>query len=53
MPATCLLGCASWSLPRDVQERFPGEGQHLHRYASRFPAVEINVVSPTAQPRHV
>jgi uncharacterized protein YecE (DUF72 family) len=42
MPATCLLGCASWSLPRDVQERFPGEGQHLHRYASRFPAVEIN-----------
>ncbi len=42
MPESCFLGCASWSLPRDVQERFPGEGQHLHRYAARFPAAEIN-----------
>lgn len=42
MPPACFLGCASWSLPRDVQERFPGEGQHLQRYAARFPAAEIN-----------
>jgi uncharacterized protein YecE (DUF72 family) len=40
--AAFRLGCASWSLPRDVQERFPGEGQHLHRYAAHFTAVEIN-----------
>ena len=36
------LGCASWSLPRDVQGRFPGDGPHLARYAARLNAVEIN-----------
>lgn len=36
------LGCAGWSLPRDVQERFPGEGPHLARYGARLNAVEIN-----------
>lgn len=36
------LGCAGWSLPRDVQARFPGEGPHLARYAARLNAVEIN-----------
>lgn len=41
-PLTCRLGCAGWSLPRDVQARFPGDGQHLHRYAMRFGAAEIN-----------
>lgn len=42
MPASCFVGCAGWSLPRDIQDRFPGPGQHLHRYASRLPAAEIN-----------
>jgi uncharacterized protein YecE (DUF72 family) len=37
-----LLGCAGWSLPRAVQDAF-GEGDsHLARYATRFPATEIN-----------
>ncbi|MEJ8838595.1 DUF72 domain-containing protein [Ramlibacter sp. AN1133] len=37
-----LVGCAGWSLPRDVQEQFgPGES-HLARYATRFPVAEIN-----------
>ncbi|HYR06801.1 MAG TPA: DUF72 domain-containing protein [Longimicrobium sp.] len=38
----CLVGCAGWTLPRDVQPQFPAEGSHLERYAARFPAVEIN-----------
>ena len=38
----CLVGCAGWTLPRDVQSAFPTEGTHLQRYAARFPAVEIN-----------
>ena len=36
------IGCAGWSLPRSEQARFPEAGSHLERYASRFPAVEIN-----------
>jgi uncharacterized protein YecE (DUF72 family) len=37
-----LVGCAGWSLPRAVQASFgPGDG-HLARYATRFPATEIN-----------
>ena len=37
-----LVGCAGWSLPRAVQDRF-GEGDsHLARYATRFPVTEIN-----------
>jgi uncharacterized protein YecE (DUF72 family) len=37
-----LVGCAGWSLPRDVQAQFgPGES-HLARYATRFPVSEIN-----------
>jgi uncharacterized protein YecE (DUF72 family) len=36
------VGCAGWSLPRSVQKHFPAEGSHLQRYASVFPAVEIN-----------
>jgi uncharacterized protein YecE (DUF72 family) len=38
----CLVGCAGWTLPRDVHPAFPAEGTHLQRYAARFPAVEIN-----------
>ncbi|MBW3571273.1 MAG: DUF72 domain-containing protein [Gemmatimonadetes bacterium] len=37
-----LVGCAGWTLPRNVQPAFPAEGTHLERYAARFPAVEIN-----------
>jgi uncharacterized protein YecE (DUF72 family) len=36
------LGCAGWSLPRDVQDAFGPGDSHLARYASRFPATEIN-----------
>jgi uncharacterized protein YecE (DUF72 family) len=36
------VGCAGWSLPGSERARFPGEGSHLERYASLFPAVEIN-----------
>ncbi len=36
------VGTAGWSLPRAVQEQFPGEGPHLARYARVFPAAEIN-----------
>ena len=40
--AIIRVGTAGWSLPRAVQEEFPGEGPHLARYARVFPAVEIN-----------
>ena len=40
--ARVFVGTAGWSLPRAVQEHFPGEGPHLARYARVFPAVEIN-----------
>lgn len=36
------IGCAGWSLPRDVQDQFGPGGSHLARYATRFPAAEIN-----------
>ncbi|HUQ83112.1 MAG TPA: DUF72 domain-containing protein [Gemmatimonadaceae bacterium] len=36
------IGTAGWSLPGRVQNEVPGSGTHLQRYASRFPAVEIN-----------
>jgi uncharacterized protein YecE (DUF72 family) len=42
VPAQCFIGTAGWSLPRDVQDAFPGEGSHLQRYAARFRASEIN-----------
>jgi uncharacterized protein YecE (DUF72 family) len=38
----CYLGCAGWSLPRDIQPDFPPEGSHLQRYAGRLNAAEIN-----------
>ena len=37
-----LVGCAGWSLPRDVQEAFGPGDSHLARYATRFPVTEIN-----------
>jgi uncharacterized protein YecE (DUF72 family) len=37
-----LIGTAGWSIPRNEQSRFPGEGSHLERYARVFRAAEIN-----------
>ena len=42
MAGRCWIGCAGWSLPRDVQEAFPPGDSHLARYAQRFDATEIN-----------
>ena len=36
------VGCAGWSLPRDLQPRFGAGESHLARYASRLDAAEIN-----------
>ncbi len=36
------VGKAGWSLRKEHQPKFPGEGTHLERYARRLPAVEIN-----------
>jgi len=41
-PGGILIGTAGWSLPREAQARFPGEGSHLERYARVLRAVEIN-----------
>lgn len=37
-----LVGTAGWSIPRSDAECFPADGSALERYASVFPAVEIN-----------
>jgi len=37
-----LVGCAGWSLPREVQDRFGPGDSHLARYATVFPVAEIN-----------
>jgi len=36
------IGTAAWSIPRNVAQHFPGDGQHLERYARRFACAEIN-----------
>jgi uncharacterized protein YecE (DUF72 family) len=41
-PATVLVGCAGWTIPRIARYRFPSEGSSLQRYAAKLPAVEIN-----------
>lgn len=41
-PGARLIGCAGWSLHKDVAPGFPEDGSHLERYAAVFPAVEIN-----------
>lgn len=38
----CFVGCAGWTIPREVQHRFPADGTHLERYSVQFLAVEIN-----------
>src|SRR5882757_510271 len=42
MTKTVWIGCAGWSIPTHLADRFPATGTHLERYASRFNAVEIN-----------
>jgi uncharacterized protein YecE (DUF72 family) len=41
-PRDLRLGTAGWSIPREVAERFPGEGRHLARYARVLRGAEIN-----------
>jgi uncharacterized protein YecE (DUF72 family) len=41
-PGHSYIGCAGWSLPRDIQHAFPPDGSHLQRYAARLNAAEIN-----------
>jgi len=36
------IGCAGWNVPKQHMAMFPAAGSHLHRYAQRFNAVEIN-----------
>ena len=40
--AEIRVGTAAWAIPRDVRERFDGDGSRLERYARRFACVEIN-----------
>jgi uncharacterized protein YecE (DUF72 family) len=40
--ALVFAGTAGWSLPRAVQDRFPGEGTHLERYGRVLRGAEIN-----------
>ena len=36
------IGTAGWGIPRSCADAFPGEGTHLQRYGTIFPATEIN-----------
>ena len=36
------IGTAGWSIPRALADAFPGEGQHLDRYARVLNCAEIN-----------
>lgn len=36
------IGTAGWSIPRAVADAFPGQGQHLERYALQIRCAEIN-----------
>lgn len=36
------IGTAGWSIPRDTAAHFPGDGQHLARYARVLGCAEIN-----------
>ena len=38
----CRIGCAGWTIPREVAAAFPDGGSHLERYAKVFGGVEIN-----------
>jgi uncharacterized protein YecE (DUF72 family) len=41
-PGPVHVGCAGWTLPAGLQDRFPPGPSHLHRYAGTFDATEIN-----------
>ena len=41
-PGTLRIGTAGWTLPRQWQGEFGGDGSHLARYATRFAGAEIN-----------
>jgi uncharacterized protein YecE (DUF72 family) len=41
-PAPVLIGTAGWVIPKPLAPRFPGDGQHLARYAGVFGCAEIN-----------
>ena len=36
------IGTAAWSIPREFANDFPGDGQHLERYARRLRCAEID-----------
>ena len=36
------IGTAGWSIPRPIADEFPGDGQHLQRYARVLGCAEIN-----------
>ena len=36
------IGTAAWSIPRELANDFPGDGQHLERYARRFACAEVD-----------
>lgn len=36
------IGTAGWSIPREAAAHFPGDGQHLERYACTLNCAEIN-----------
>ena len=42
MSAEIFIGCAGWSIQRQLQGLFLSSGTHLERYAQSIPAVEIN-----------
>ncbi|HEX2721458.1 MAG TPA: DUF72 domain-containing protein [Gemmatimonadaceae bacterium] len=41
-PRNLHIGCAGWSVSRDVADELPPTGTHLERYAAVFRSVEIN-----------
>ena len=42
MRSRLYVGCAGWAIRPEHRELFAPDGSHLERYASRYPAVEIN-----------
>ena len=36
------IGCAGWSIPKQIEAKFSAGGSHLHRYSARFNCCEIN-----------
>jgi uncharacterized protein YecE (DUF72 family) len=42
LPCLVRVGCAGWSLRKELIDLFPARGTHLERYAGRFNCVEIN-----------